>query len=753
MAHDDESTLDPAHILQAHRAAWAGDDGQTRFAERFKYTIATSFLLTPTLSISMYQDADTRPGSGARRPPEPRAPPDTGTHLVTLRRPDAQRRRLFAVAAGATLVCVWLRLPLAVALLSVVVADALSLIPGLHERLSSSDTLQFALMHAPNGERTRFLAADSPTPSWVADERTRLQDAAMRQCADLVQAAHSMDRSVNGAIAALQEVELVSRGYALSSPLAPISRMEATDATRNMGASGASARVYPQRVPALRKDVADQLDQVTFHCRAACDTLAPLINGDALASLRGLSELRPLPSHTHSPAGHSRRLDQDGNAASPTWPPVRTPVLSPRLCAHTPPLPARVLGPASPPANASPWRPTPQGRPPSRAHGVERDRFALLSLRERFEGMHTARQAVLYHLLALDFSMDPAMRLQPQGPQDALRVDASEGVDASEDVDAADRRLERYWDETVIGGVLVKLAAVFRETGCVIRARLQAEMQVPTPPSAAPHPLTGHVGLADRLAEMSAKLRTIQCKLRVCSEELELVPPPRLHGEAPSPAPEARSKEPSAPPPDDPAQRARIRTAFDCMRTDLLALSSEWEAALHIVTPTDQDAHSDDARGDVRAHTAASADFAALPLLLQPTSSPTPWPPDPDTYRTETHGTDAAASAAARASDVYNGTPRVVDALLQSASPACLPPPGAEEVFECEPASPTPRMRPTALSRAERIALARQERAHSERAAQSADPVAIVTELKDVLTSRRLLLAEGTARAPPLHTT
>ena len=73
------------------------------------------------------------------------------------------------------------------------------------------------------------------------------------------------------------------------------------------------------------------------------------------------------------------------------------------------------------------------------------------------------------------------------------------------------------------------------------------------------------------MTEMARMLRTIQCKLHVCGEELDLKTP-SLHG-MPNPSQETTHDE------------DKVRTVFESMREDLLALSSEWEAGSRILDP------------------------------------------------------------------------------------------------------------------------------------------------------------------------
>ena len=227
--------------------------------------------------------------------------------------------------------------------------------------------------------------------------------------------------------------------------------------------------------------------------------------------------------------------------------------------------------------------------------------------------------------------------------------------------------------------------------------------------------------------EMARLLRTIQCKLHVCDEDLRLGAPVYLHGvEAP----------PGDAPPGD--AHSRVHTLFDSVRHDLLALSGEWEAGLRIVGGAQNPRSPPDTAAD-RAEAEPEASGRSSPV-----SDGGPLTDTSDGGEQREAAQDPAGALAAPAlseagppCDAPGGgrTEVLAELLLQSATPAHLPPPGLEQVFE---AAPEPRTTHRArLPRAERIKQQAQQRA-AERAAASAaaEPQALVAELRDVFAQR-----------------
>ncbi|TKY88028.1 hypothetical protein EX895_003124 [Sporisorium graminicola] len=251
------------------------DDSSSSFVERFKYVICSSFLLTPTLSISFYGSSppvqmphtsndgatgDKRTSSlvrGRRASPtsirkqccvEPvNAPARDGDSTIAdthgrLPRLDARER---TARNAALLSAVFLIPPISASwrlwfsTLLVVVCLTWGFVALLNHS-SLDETIEFTLSRQPDIHATASpvsLRNFAMTDDWSHSEREALQTAILRDVSNLIKAAQDFDVSVNKAISAIQEVEIVSRGYKLTHPLPPISRIEA--------ASGWSTVVSP----------------------------------------------------------------------------------------------------------------------------------------------------------------------------------------------------------------------------------------------------------------------------------------------------------------------------------------------------------------------------------------------------------------------------------------------------------------------------------------------------------------------------
>lgn len=121
----------------------------------------------------------------------------------------------------------WFRVSLLLACL----VWSIFLLPGLGLSVSDEDRMTFLLDLAPQpqllrtglGRKTKaYVQSGSPsrsllryaTPNRLTPrDKARLASEAVKSARDLVLAAHAFDISVNAGIAAIQEVELVARGY------------------------------------------------------------------------------------------------------------------------------------------------------------------------------------------------------------------------------------------------------------------------------------------------------------------------------------------------------------------------------------------------------------------------------------------------------------------------------------------------------------------------------------------------------------
>ncbi|GAK67224.1 uncharacterized protein PAN0_017c5450 [Moesziomyces antarcticus] len=255
-------------ISERKSTSSAHDDGGASFAEKFKYAICSSFLLTPSLSISFYDSASplqtrtSTPDAGAQdavlhervrggrasaspirkacfvEPDNASAslawPPATSTTTPETRLPrlDAQGRAARNAACISALMLLppisgswtlWLSTVLTITCLT------WSFVLFLGHSIMD-DTLHFTLSHSASPlavASTSSLRSLNTSTAFRASEKVALQRSVLADVKRLIRAAQHFDLSINKAISAIQEVEIVSRGYKLTHPLPPISRIEA----------------------------------------------------------------------------------------------------------------------------------------------------------------------------------------------------------------------------------------------------------------------------------------------------------------------------------------------------------------------------------------------------------------------------------------------------------------------------------------------------------------------------------------------
>ncbi|KAJ1596280.1 hypothetical protein NDA14_002844 [Ustilago hordei] len=236
------------------------------FAERFKYAICSSFLLTPSLSISFYETSPPfetqqpayykdapRPGGyikGQRPSPLPihkqcyvepldapasilpNASSSTAVHHQRLPRLDTQGRRARNAAFLAAIFLIpptskswqaWFSTLLLITSLTWAFILFLT-------HTSPDDSIHFSLSRQASpalltsaASLRNLSTSNEPRQS----HREAIRRSALKNVSNLIRAAQQFDLSINKAISAIQEVEIVSRGYKLTHPLPPISRIEA----------------------------------------------------------------------------------------------------------------------------------------------------------------------------------------------------------------------------------------------------------------------------------------------------------------------------------------------------------------------------------------------------------------------------------------------------------------------------------------------------------------------------------------------
>uniref|UniRef100_V5EXJ2 Myosin-binding domain-containing protein n=1 Tax=Kalmanozyma brasiliensis (strain GHG001) TaxID=1365824 RepID=V5EXJ2_KALBG len=110
---------------------------------------------------------------------------------------------------------------------------------------SLDDTLEFVVSRQAGhsaAASTKSLRKLSTTLEYSSAEKKALQRAVLPDVSRLIKAAQSFDVSINKAISAIQEVEIVSRGYKLTHPLPPISRIEAASSSSRVDSPTRSRR-------------------------------------------------------------------------------------------------------------------------------------------------------------------------------------------------------------------------------------------------------------------------------------------------------------------------------------------------------------------------------------------------------------------------------------------------------------------------------------------------------------------------------
>jgi len=506
------------------------------FAEKFRYTIATSYLLAPTLSISKSERGETNVEESVPSPDRvyPLILPDAKYQVQTR---IAGQLPMGHISAALLLIgwAAYVQVPVALMLLVLILFDVCTLVLPVSEILQCPPQhLSFFVSLPPEALDGTGLASTKAVLR--ADEQAYLRAGLLRGAKDLIDSAQAMDQALNDALSAVQEVELVSRRFPLSSPLPPISRIEAA---WSFDEKGQRHGIFPQRMTSVRKVIADALEEMCFHCRAVCERLEAWSEEEEAERVRELMMLRQ----------HSMPMEWDALASpmplSPrplslaTW-------ASPSRAASTPDRRRKTrhshefLTPGSSPV----WNRKSAGNETmyTSYDRSRQDRLSLVSLRSHFEAMHVERQTILYHLLSL--------RMDTSSPKQRAGATIEACV---------------YWDDEIIQGVLKRMSLHFRVCAKQVRAHLQDEMSIREPDKDLGQNV---VGLSEQLVKIGQLLRTLQCKMKVCRED-ELVPVPMLHGHLSPPAALEQPRSGAA--------------MFESMKEELLALSAEWEAGMRLL--------------------------------------------------------------------------------------------------------------------------------------------------------------------------
>jgi len=216
------------------------------FAERFKYIICTSFLLTSSLAISSYDQNTPQPTeieSATTQKEDSLASPSSSQdyHILTSTSSTNPKSTLYLTKNGkvlfnATFWAVIVLVPISKSRQAWIRSTVflVSLVWGLIASLciDRSEDLSFELSHRKTGlysllNHDRNAEAEAKSEYISPNQANKLKESICEQASGLVQACKDFDTESNKTIAAIQEVELVSRGFKLTHPLPPISRIEA----------------------------------------------------------------------------------------------------------------------------------------------------------------------------------------------------------------------------------------------------------------------------------------------------------------------------------------------------------------------------------------------------------------------------------------------------------------------------------------------------------------------------------------------
>ncbi|KAK4145447.1 Mysoin-binding motif of peroxisomes-domain-containing protein [Dichotomopilus funicola] len=222
-----------------------------KFIEQFRYTIVASQLLSGH-SIAAHPNYENRPKESPDPPPSATVPTSTG---------------LLATAAAA-LVVAWV---------------ARWIYTGGYAHLTKKRVTFTALI---------LLAVGAVSQAYLRQQWLRyLRNQALGEVTTFVARAQDFDGASSAALSLVQEVELVSRGYRISAPLPPISRIEDRSQTRRCSRLRKALKVglsdmienYVQISTAI-KGFAEQIDLEKYH------DIYDISDFDISDAMRGFSE-------------------------------------------------------------------------------------------------------------------------------------------------------------------------------------------------------------------------------------------------------------------------------------------------------------------------------------------------------------------------------------------------------------------------------------------------------------------------------
>ncbi|MCO5566054.1 hypothetical protein L7F22_019729 [Adiantum nelumboides] len=383
------------------------------------------------------------------------------------------------------------------------------------------------------------------------------------------------------------------------------------------------------------------------------------------------------------------------------------------------------------------------------------DSQKIISLKESFEQMHTIRRRALCSLLALDFSLN-----------DAVQIETS-----------SIKSTRQYWSH--IGRILNGISDCLFGLSENVKADLQKEISISKENGQKAEDLlndapkrdsSGHLidysGFQDRLIAMGDSLRSVQIKMRLCADDLQMRGSAPLHGD---------TSEENSSITSGSERRASTSTElmFGTIRDDLLQLSAEWEAASKIMrvhglaqadnaVNTSVDSTGASSTSSSLTNTGNSSNTTAGTLLLE-----SPQEAEEDAMREwiknqkahlandvslETVAIEAGIKYMLEHGSKAQKEDELSSLLLRSTSPQDLPLPGVETVYE-DVALPAAKKQPSNLSREERIRLMKEQRNNdaqqlamhaSQRTSGGVEMTnGMMNELRSVMKNRRSAIIDG----------
>jgi hypothetical protein len=349
--------------------------------------------------------------------------------------------------------------------------------------------------------------------------------------------------------------------------------------------------------------------------------------------------------------------------------------------------------------------------------------YLISSLKASFEKVHLLRKQVLCHFLALDFS------LQTDSVNGGSKIDYWASVSqVKRELTKTMKRLASNCKEQV-------------EKEMAIGQAGSADMPLIASPNKSESAIHDYTGVEDRIAAMGLTLRSIQVKMLVCAKDLKVKGPSALHGTSTAlPSEDSNASVTSG--------YEKSEKIFETIREDLLTLSAEWENALKIMKcQSSTEGVGETTSSTINSSRLDSPQEAEEDALRQ-------WV---QARRTEGDSSDSEDEKVAsrmiesgllqwtgldRDNHRYQDNVNLSDLLIKTATPDHLPPPGLEKVYESIGGQLEAKRQKSALSREERIRLAKEERAAAAQANEKPTVDAssvIMEELQAVMKNRKSL--------------